>query len=453
MRNLLAAIAIASVGAFVVQGHVQAQPNEPGPLRVGVSTADITPEGPVWMRGFAARKQPSDGIERPISAHCVVFDNGQTRAAIVALDLCALSYRQLQRLRSAGAAAGVPEQHVTVNCSHSHFGPHLGSIEPGDRNAEYDALFTERTRSLFEEAVADLQPAVLEYAVGCCTMGVNRRQNDGSEAVRFRPEPRKQIDMDVPIIRVVKADGGIRAVIFGYACHPTTSTGALMYKIGTDFPGYARDWVEAAYPGATAVFLQGCGGDIKPRAVKPREGQAYSSFGDVLLDERGTKAAMGYELGRAVLTELAVPPQPVPAGRPLDLQEALKAPVVLGGMVELIRLPSKDKPEELWETPWHVSTVRIGDVFIFGSQGEILSAIGMRIKRELAGVRVWTNGYTHWGGGYFPDAASYPEGGYEVNSTKFGPGAEDILVATALRQVEHLQTQPIQTEPVEVCHP
>ena len=97
--------------------------------------------------------------------------------------------------------------------------------------------------------------------------------------------------------------------------------------------------------------------------------------------------------------------------------------------------------------------MRIGDVFIFGSQGEILSAIGMRIKRELAGVRVWTNGYTHWGGGYFPDAASYPEGGYEVNSTKFGPGAEDILVATIRRQIESLQTEPIHTEPVEICYP
>ena len=91
---------------------VQGQNAVPGPLRVGVSSADITPEGPVWMRGFAARDKQSDGIERPISAHCVVFDNGQTRAAVVALDLCALSYRQLQRLRAAGAAVGIPEQHA-----------------------------------------------------------------------------------------------------------------------------------------------------------------------------------------------------------------------------------------------------------------------------------------------------------------------------------------------------
>lgn len=430
-----------------------AQQAQPGPLSVGISTADITPEGSVWMRGFGARDRPSDGVERNIFAWCVVFDNGQTRAAILSLDICALNYRQLQRFRALAAASGIPEQHLMVNWTHNHYGPHLGSVEAHARNEEYYQLFSERTEALFEEAVADLRPAVLEYAVGDCTMGVNRRQIREDGVAHFRPEPRKPIDPDVPVLRVLDAEGAVRAVIFGYACHPTTISGELLYKIGTDFPGYARDWVEAAYPGATAIFLQGCGGDIKPRAVQPRAGEAYGRFGAVLLDERGLKAAMGYELGRAVVTALAVPPESVPADRSVDLSDAIEAPVPLGGVVELIRLPSKDNPEELWQTPWHVGAWRIGDLYLFGSQGEVLSAIGLRIKREMEGTRVWTNGYTHWGGGYFPDAASYPEEGYEVRNTSFAPAAEEILVATAKRLIEHLKSEPVHTDPVEVCCP
>ncbi len=429
-----------------------AQADQPGPLRVGIASADITPEGPVWMRGFGGRNKPSEGTEKNIVAQCIVFDNEQTRVAFVAVDLCALNYRQLQQLRAAAAATGIPEQHVMVNSSHNHYGPHLGSVEAHAKNEEYYKLFTERTQPLFEQAVADLQPAVLDYTVSSCTMGVNRRQRDDAGVARFRPDPRKQIDLDVPILRVLGADGQVRAIIFGYACHPTTASGPLLYLIGTDFPGYARDWVAAAYPGAMPMFLQGCAGDIKPRAVKPRENQPYSGFGVVLLDERGTKAAMGYELGRAVLAGLAVPPQPVPADRPTELEEALKTPVTLGGMVELLRLPSKDDPTQLWETPWHSGAWRIGDVYIIGSQGEILSAIGLRIKRELADMRVWTNGYTHWGGGYFPDAASYPEGGYEITTSKFAPESEDILVNAAKGFVEHLQASPIQTEPMAPAH-
>lgn len=452
MRHLLTVVML-MLGVCLGSTAVLAQAERPGPLQVGISTADITPEGPVWMRGFAARDAPSDGVERSIFARCVVFDNAQTRVAIVSLDICALNYRQLQRFRALGEASGIPEQHVMVNWTHNHYGPHLGSVEAHARNTEYYELFTERTEALIEEAVADLRPAVLEYVVGSCTMGISRRQIREDGVAHFRPEPRKPIDPDVPVLRVLDGDGAVRAVIFGYACHPTTISGDLLYKIGTDFPGYARDWVEAAYPGAAAVFLQGCGGDIKPRAVRPREGEAYGRFGQVLLDERGLKAAMGYELGRAVVAALAVPPEPVPADRPSDLQEALQAPVALGGIVELIRLPSKDDPTELWETPWHVGAWRIGDLYIFGSQGEVLSEIGMRIKRELADTRVWTNGYTHWGGGYFPDAASYPEEGYEIRNTKFAPEAEDVLVDAARRLIEHLRTTPVQSEPVEVCCP
>ena len=68
---------------------------------------------------------------------------------------------------------------------------------------------------------------------------------------------------------MLNAEGRARAVIFGYACHPTTAALRMMYLVGTDYTGYARDWVAAAYPGAEAIFLQGCGGDIKPRAIRP----------------------------------------------------------------------------------------------------------------------------------------------------------------------------------------
>ena len=450
MQRLFSAVLAASLVLCAGVRAAEPRAEQPGPLRVGVARADITPEGPVWMRGFAARKKPSEGVHRNIQAQCAVFDNGQTRVAVVALDLCALSYHQLRALREAAEACGIPQQHLMVNCSHSHYGPHMGSVTPHPQNLEHDALFTERTQPLFAAAVADLQPALLDYTVGSSTMAVNRRQlNAEGQCTGMRPEPRKPIDPDVPILRVTAADGRVRAVLFGYACHPTTTAGAseLGYLIGTDYPGYARDWVATAYPEAEAIFLQGCGGDIKPRAVLPT-----GRFGPVLLDPADLVAALGHELGRAAVAALAVPPPPVPADRPTDAQDAIDAAVALGGIVELVDLPSKDDPQQMVETPFHMGVWRIGDVYLFGSQGEVLSNIGMRIKRELAGMRVWTNGYTHWGGGYLPDAASYPEGGYEINMTKFAPQAEDVVVATAVRLVKQVQADPIHTEPIPRCH-
>ena len=99
-----------------------------------------------------------------------------------------------------------------------------------------------------------------------------------------------------------------------------------------------------------------------------------------------------------------------PATRPAALWEAIASPIHLGGIVEEVEVAHKEQQKPPHRI--HMGAWRVGDVLLFGSQGEIGSKIGERIKRELSGRRVWTNGYTQWGGGYLMDAASYPEGGY-----------------------------------------
>jgi hypothetical protein len=407
-----------------------------GPLKVGIATADITPKGPVWMAGFAYRKKPSEGVYKGLAATCVVFDNGVTRLAFVAVDLCKIYERQLEDLRAAAREAGIPPQHVMINASHTHCGPKLCHR----KNAAYDALFKTRTQPLFAAAVADLRPALLDYTVGSCTMAINRRQlNAKGKCIGMRPEPRKPIDPDVPILRVLSPEGKVRAVLFGYACHPTTMGG---YRVGPDYPGFARDWIAAAWPGCTPVFLQGCGGDIKPRYTRPN-----GRFGYVLLDPTATTAELGHELGRAVVAALVVPPEPVPADRLGDPQKATGTPIHLAGIVEKVRVPDKKDPRNK-SHEIHMGAWRIGDVYVFGSQCELSSKIGLRIKRELAGLRVWTNGYTHWGGGYIPDAASYPEGGYEVQVSSVSPATEEIVVGNAIRYVRALQARKTGLGPI-----
>lgn len=392
-------------------------------LKVGVATTDITPVGPMWLAGFAARKEPTKGdVYKELTASCLVIDNGMTRLGLMAIDSLGIGEAQLKDIRDAAQAVGIPPTNMMVNCSHTHCAPGLS-----DRNATYLPLFKERTCSLLGAAVGNLQPARLDFTVGTCTMGVNRRQfNAEGKYVGMRPEPRKPIDPDVPVLRALSSDGRVLAVVFGYSCHPTTM-GAVM-EAGPDYPGFARDWVVAAYPGAQAIFLQGCGGDVKPRACRP-DGR----FGFVLLDAVQTAAAVGYELGRAVITAVCVPPPPLNGA-------------VLGAMSQMVDLPTRQDPTK--SISKEVQTLRIGNLYLVGLNDEILTGIGLRIKRELAtakwfaGNHAWVNGYTNarQTGSYVPPADVFPEGGYEVQSSRVGPGAEEILVRTAIEQVRILCT-------------
>jgi len=421
------------------------------PLKIGVATMDITPTGPVWMHGYAGRKSPSTGVFKNLSASCVVFDTGRTRAGIMAIDVCYIGTQQLAGIREAAEKLGIPPHQMMVNSSHTHCGPSFSS-----RNADYLGLFGARTSNLVEAAVANLKEASLDYTVGQSLVGLNRRQvgKDGKIA-GIAPEPRKRIDMDVPILRVLDGTNAVRSLLFGYACHPVTMGG---YEISPDYPGPAREWIAAAFTNCQPVFLQGFGGDVRPRIAT-----ANGKFGYVLVEGKEMLTELGHQLGRDVVSAVCVPPLPVtvPPNRPFPLagvSEKLALPLKVTTKVDrdLRARSSSVKPKSRPEVAIHpkdakqtreieLAVLRVGDIYMVFGQGELCLEIGLRIKRELADwskrtrSHIWTCGYSHWGGGYIPHAAAYPEGGYEVNSSGVGPGSEAIIVRRAVAMVRALQ--------------
>ena len=56
-------------------------------LEVGVATIDITPPLGMPMRGYASRKELSNGIWDPLYAKAIVLDDGNKRVSFVVLDL------------------------------------------------------------------------------------------------------------------------------------------------------------------------------------------------------------------------------------------------------------------------------------------------------------------------------------------------------------------------------
>ena len=420
MRPGCFTIIIVGLVVLVCAGMCQAQAQEAAPLKVGLATVDITPEGSVFMAGFAGRKKPSEGVYKELAATCVVFDNGETRMGIMAIDVLKLGMEHVEAVRETAQKLGIPPEQMMLNGSHTHCGPHLWhktTVESG-----YSQVFMEKVCSLIEPAVADLQPATLDFAMGSSTMAVNRRQlNAEGKSIGMRPEPRGPIDMDVPVLRVLTPEGKVRVVIFGYACHPTTMGG---YLIGPDFPGYARDWIAAAYPECLPMYLQGCGGDIKPRYVRLRAPYTDANkppgvFGYVLLAEPlDTVKEIGHELGRAVVCATCVP------CRPLE--------PILRGAHEFALLPLKKKEPTRDAHQTEVQALRIGDLYIIGMNGEVCVDIGLRIKRELPDLTTWVNGYTNRRLGYIVAAKTMPEEGYEVKCSPFDERAEEPLVAKAV---------------------
>ena len=224
-----------------------------------------------------------------------MLGDGDTKVALIAIDLCMLSMAEGGRLRSAVAEAlGTPVSHVLLNLSHDHSSPALPEFMAMTDTARTcrSGRGTSATCSAGSSRrrwrrTAALQPARIGCGWGESTIGVYRREiRDGRDVLGEVPD--HPIDPSVGVIRVDDLDGNPIAIVFRYSAHPVT-VGSRSQVASSDYPGPAREVLERNL-GGLALFLQGCGGNINPRV-----GIGYE------VDCRDTKNRVGLELGGEAL--------------------------------------------------------------------------------------------------------------------------------------------------------
>ena len=396
-----------------------------GEWHAGAARVSITPVEPVWMAGYAARPGPSEGVLGELEARALVLDDASgRRLVVVTLDLIEIPESLRDRIAAMAAdrhALGPDE--LLVNVSHTHGGPMVSSrtiadwgIDPvwGRRAEAYVDFLVGRIDDAIRRALAGRAPARLGFSASRCGFAMNRRLPT-AEGMRLAPNPDGPVDHDVPVLRVVAADGTLAAVLFGYACH-ATALGPTRLLHG-DYPGIAIDRLKRDRPGTVALFLAGCGGDQDPA---PRRDDA-----DAL--------ANGTALAAAVEEALAMEPLPLPARLassqrtcplafadlpPRAVLEARAASpdgfVARHARFVLDAWPAPgDRPPD-YPLPIHV--VQFGDALtLVALGGEPMADYALRIERELAteGAAVWVAGYSNLVHAYVPTKRVLAEGGYE----------------------------------------
>ncbi len=102
---------------------------QPGPLRIGWASADLTPDEPVVLTGFS-RARVSQGVADPITATVLAIESVRDGAPggtviMVSCDLISISDDLRDRVR-AKVEKSVPEidaDQVVLNATHTHCGP------------------------------------------------------------------------------------------------------------------------------------------------------------------------------------------------------------------------------------------------------------------------------------------------------------------------------------------
>jgi hypothetical protein len=410
--------------------------------KAGAAAVVITPETSMWMAGYASRKHPAEGKETDLHGKALALeDDHGSRLVMVTLDLIGVPGSLRKNLeKRCGAAYKLPPEGLLLNASHTHSGPEfrvgkrMGDDADVDRSKEGEAYGRQLEDKLFKlvgDALARLEPARLGYTHARAGFAMNRRLPTRN-GYQNSANPDGPVDQSVPVLRVTGADGKLRAVLFGYACHNTSLS---LYKWNADYAGYAQEYVQAAHPGVIAMFMMGCGGDQNPYPRSTVElcrqhGRALANAVEVALgvaprDVRGPLRSAYAEVD----LDYSIVPTRADFEKRLASKDALEASHARRFLAKL------DAGETLPKSyPCPVQVIRFGDdLVLVAIGGETLVDYSLRLKRELAGpAAVWIAGYSNDVMGYLPSKRVREEGGYEAegamkySSTHPGPWATSL---------------------------
>jgi hypothetical protein len=419
--HLSPSAAVFGTNVGMTQDQIRADGGDRAAWQAGTATRAITPEEPITMAGYGDRLEPSTGVAADLHARALALsDDSGGRVVVVGLDLLGVSHE----LRAAvadrcEAEFDLPPDALVLNASHTHHGPEyradewdvLGVDDDHDRRArEYRERLEAEIVDAVGEALADREPVELRFSRGRCGVGMNRRRPD-HEGFTLNAHPDGPVDTDVPVLYATR-DDEVRAVMFAYACHPTSRPKRTTFH--PDWPGVAAARLEDRYPGATAVFLQGCGADQNPYPKRTEEdtekhGETVALAVEAAVEARG-KRINGPLRTCTETVPLTFADQP---GRD-ELQRRLDD---ADGTDRYARrfLAELDREGEIrTEFPYQITAVGFGtDLTLVTLGGEVPVGYAHRLKSALAGD-VAVAGCSNLGYVYVPTARILREGGYEA---------------------------------------
>lgn len=420
--------------AILVAGFAEdttSAPRATQAFRIGTAKAVVTPDHPTreWGGGHTERVSSS---YHPIHVRVMTLDSGSGAVALISGEFLYWPADLVATVREVLADQyGMAPPQVLMNTTHTHNGPQF------EKDDAYKQHLVDTIVRLIGESLDSSTPGNLYFARTEAEVGVNRRRLDKSGFARWGINLYGVADDEVIVVKAVDEEGRLLAVLMNYACHPTT---IRENGFGGDFAGFAMEQVESA-TGATAVYLQGCAGEIKVHHARDDNPYAFTFDGGTEVCRRYAKmlsepvlAALEdkrmIEITGDVKASLDVVDLPL-VERRIDKKGVgtLAEPKRRRARMAQLMLGAMDDEGNYKKTrPCEVYVLAIGEQFrLVGLNGEMCVGIGKRIKAQHEGRPVLVMAYTGPSIGYFPSADELIQLGYEVK-TPYSPEAEDFLI-------------------------
>ncbi len=398
-----------------------------GELQVGVGKRVITPEPLLPVSGGLGPTAPSREKRGELTARAIVFASGETKVAVVSLDLLGFPSVLGDRVRK--AVPRIAPANILIGSTHTHSAPDCYAFPDGKGGHTGDLAYMEfvcrRAAEAVNEALDRLAPARLKVATG-----------EARGRIAYNYYAPDLYDRRASVIQAVDSEGKVLATLVNYAIHPEV-LGADVGIVSPDLIGPLCDRIEQQ-AGGMALFMNGAQGgmitadnrDLDKPSDRERGYWRDSRTWDECL-------RIGHTLADETLR--IVKDAPIQESPTLVCQSAeVKFPVesnVIWNVV--LHSPLKYPHGDDRTVTARINVVNLGTAQILTIPGEALPNIGFYLKRKMHGEHNLLFGLTNDAFGYIltkVDFQSFPRYDY-VSRTSLGEMTGEILIERSLRLV------------------
>ncbi len=460
-----------------------AQPSDkPKQFRAGAAAADITPWMDVSINGNMTDHKGAN-VHDPLHARAIVLDDGQARLAIVVVDSCMI-YREIfdAAKKLVHERTGLPVENISMSATHAHSAPASVSVFQSDADTEYQKFLTLRLADAVQQAINNLAPAKIGWAVGSEPRHVSNRRwrmkpgvvnkdvfGGTNDLVKMNPrpgspdllEPAGPTDPEVPVLAVKSLDGKPIALLANYSTHYAGGVPAHVYS--ADYCGAFCDRIQQLLgadrqdPPFVALMSNGTSGDCNPIQFReqPKTQAPFEKIHTVANDVADAALTAYKKIEWRDWVELKSAQKELSLGvRKAKPDELVRAKEIVakakkqngqynGWSPEVYAREAVLLDEFPDKVPVLIQTFRIGDLGIAQIPCEVFAEIGLEIKKQSPFKPSFTielaNGYN----GYLPTPAQHKLGGYETwraRSSYLEVEASEKIFATVMELFAQMKT-------------
>jgi hypothetical protein len=400
----------------------------PAEFKVGVGKAIITPNPLLPIIGGVGPGHPATGKQGDLTARAVVFQQGETKVAIVQLDLLGFPSILCDRVRK--QVPRIPATNILIGSTHTHSAPDCYGFPSLDGKTSADFMYIDfvgnQAAAAINQAVDNLQPARLKIATG-----------EAKGKIAYNYYAPELYDPRMCVIQATSPDGKVICTLVNYAIHPEV-LGSEVGLVSPDVIGPLCDKLEADV-GGTAVFMNSAQGGMitaDNRILDKPSDPLRAKWNDARTwDECVRIGELMASEAQRIIKDAEPQTDPALACYAKDVRFPVDSNLM---WLIILGSPLKYPHNNDKSITTRLNLVNVGNAQILTIPGEALPNIGFYLKRKMKGEHHLLFGLTNDAFGYIltkVDFNSFKRYEY-VSQTSLGEKTGEILIENALKMIE-----------------